>query len=120
MRYERVTVKRDTQTTYVRDVPPWEIPLLEFTFEDGNVVRTGQFTEVDREYPEAGAEFARLAQAYGADAKADVPHVASVYGDSGRGLRELQRAIDSARREDAAAKPRRSHRSQFAADPLMA
>lgn len=119
MRYERVEVKRDTQTTYVRDVPLWEIPLLEFIFEDGNVKRTRTFVEVAGEYPDAALEFQRLAQAYGSDPKSDVPHVAAVFGEAARGVRELRKLIDEAKAADAAAKPRAARKRKFAADPLM-
>lgn len=122
MRYVRVTVKRDTQTTYVRDVPEWEVPMLEFIFEPGNVVRDGsKFVAVEGEYPEAADEYGRLAGAYGADRKSGVPFVASVYGEGPRGIRELKRSIEAAKADELnAAKTPTARRKAIQADPLMA
>jgi hypothetical protein len=128
MRYERVKVKRDLQTMHNKAVPPWEIPVLEFIFEDGNVERLGIFEEVDRDYPNANVEFARLAKAYGSDPKSGVDHVASVYGNAGAGVRALRKEIDAARQDDAEADeqaapspppPARRNRGAQASDPLL-
>ena len=35
MRYEKVKVTRDTNTVHNREVPPWEVPILEYLFEEG-------------------------------------------------------------------------------------
>jgi len=120
MRYEQVKVKRDTQTAYNKLVLPWEIAILEEIFEAGNVERTDVFETVAGEYPEAAIEFDRLVRAYGADSKSGVPFVATVYGDSARGIRELKRAIDEARKAEADAEPKVSGRRAKAqqVDPL--
>ncbi len=105
MRYERVKVKRDTNTVHNRAVPPWEIPMLEWVFDEGNIERLGVFEEVAREYPEAANELDRLVQVYGSDPKSGVPHANSVYGNARAGVRTLQKMIDDAKAEDEEALP---------------
>jgi hypothetical protein len=100
MRYERVKIKRDTNTVHNREAPEWEIPVLEFIFEDGNVERTGVYLTDDKEYPDAVREFDRMTKAYGADVQTNVPHVASVYGNARAGVRALDKAIEAAKLED--------------------
>ncbi len=133
MRYERIKVKRDTNTVYVREVPEWEVPVIEFIFEEGNIERTGTFVDVTSQYHgqtiragdetktvrdeagypvDAAKEFQRLAAAYGADQKSGVPHVASVYGQASAGVRALARAIADAKAAEAEAKPKSAGRSR--------
>lgn len=104
MRYENVKVKRDTQTIHNSLVRPWEVPILEIIFEDGNVEALGTFEHTLESYPDPAAEYARLVQAYGADVKSGVPHVATAYGESARGIRELKRAIDESQADELKAK----------------
>lgn len=104
MRYVKLKVVRDTNTVYPRSVPEWEVAVLEFIFEDGNVQRLGTFEKVTHsDYPDAGAEFDRLTRAYGADPQSGVPYVASVYGNASAGIRALARAIEAAKEADAEA-----------------
>lgn len=103
MRYERVMVKRDTNTVHNRAVATWEIPVLEFLFEDGNIERTEVFEEVAGEYPEAAKELDRLVRCYGADPKSGVPYANSVYGNGRNGIQSLKRLIDEAIADDKAA-----------------
>ena len=129
MRFERVLIKRDTNTVHNRAVPPWEIPVLEFLFEDGNVTPTEVFEEVAIEYPEANQEFHRLTQCYGSDPQNGTPYVAAVYGNAGAGIRALRKAIADAKVEDeeAATKPSpvvaapvmSKRRKELAADSLL-
>ena len=102
MRYERVKVKRDLNTVHNHSVRPWEIPILEFVFEDGNVERTEEFQTVTGEYPEAQPEFERLTKAYGSDPQSGVPYVAAVYGNASVGVRNLRKAIEDAKASDEA------------------
>lgn len=121
MRYERIMVKRDSQTTYNKPVFPWEIPILEFTFEEGNVRRLNEFEDVAMPYPEARDEFFRLEKAYGSDPDSGIPYVASVYGQAQIGVSTLRKLIADAQAAEEAAKPkRRRRRLEFASDPLMA
>jgi hypothetical protein len=109
MRYERVKITRDTNTVHSRDVPPWEIPLIEFLFDEGNVVRTDEFvvpTEgklINKGYPEAKTELNRLIDAYKSDPKSGIPYAISVYGNGKAGERALQKLIDDAKEQDEAA-----------------
>jgi hypothetical protein len=115
MRYVQVKVKRDPQMAVVCTVPSWEIPMLKYTFEDGNVEEVGD-TTVARDYPSGAAEYARLVKVYGADTKSGIPHAVSVFGEGQRGVRELQLLIDEAKKAD---KPAPKARKQIeAADPL--
>jgi hypothetical protein len=103
MRYERVKVKRDTNTVHNRAVATWEIPVLEFIFEDGNIEPLGVFEEVKGEYPDALKELDRLVRCYGADPKSGEPYANSVYGNGRAGVRALQKLIDDSKAEDEAA-----------------
>lgn len=121
MRYERVMVKRDTQTVYNKSVFPWEIAVLEYIFEEGNVTRTNEFEIVDMPYPAAAEEMFRLEKAYGADPQSGVPFVCSVYGQASTGVNAMRRAIADAKDAEVAARPkRRRAKLEFASDPLMA
>jgi hypothetical protein len=103
MRHERVKVTRDGNTVHNRAVPPWEIPVLEFLFDPGNVEPLDEFVDVPGDYPDASAEIARLVKAYGSDPKSGIAHANSVYGNGRRGVTELRKLIDTAKAEEAAA-----------------
>jgi hypothetical protein len=109
MRHEIVKVTRDGNTVHNRAVPPWEIPVLEFLFDPGNVEPTDEFVKVEgtpahpAEYPDATAELARLTKAYGADPKSGIAHANSVFGNGRRGVTELRKLIDAAQAAEAAA-----------------
>lgn len=123
MRYVKVKVKRDVHTVYNRAVPEWEVPVLAFIFEEGNIENLGEFEPVDRDFPEPGMEFDRLTRAYGADPQSGVPFVASVYGQAQAGIRALKQAMDAARlEEEAESKPTTRARGtsrKAAADSLL-
>lgn len=128
MLYERVKITRDPHTVYNRSVLAWEIPILEFTFEEGNVIRTGVFERTDTPYPEPAVEFHRVCSAYGSDPQSGVPYAASVYGQASAGVNALRRAIAEVKAEDEATKPkaaskqrkRKAPPARVLADPLMA
>lgn len=122
MRYERVKVKRDERTTYNREVLPWEIAILEFTFGDDAVEPLGDFVDNDAEYPEARKEFLRLQQVYGLDPESGIPYVAHVYGQASAGVKAIGRVIKEAEQEARKRKPKQSRAArikEFSADPLM-
>jgi hypothetical protein len=127
MRYERVKITRDTNTVHNRACPPWEIPVLEFIFDDGNVQRQGVFEPVEGEYPDAAQEFDRLQQAYGTDTQSGIPHVVSVYGNGRQGIRKLNEAILAAKAEDDEAEdapapvvvPKRTSKRRVSGDSLL-
>ena len=133
MRHEKVTIKRDNHTVHNKTMAPWEIPVVEYLFDEGNVIRTGEFVEADQDYPDAAQEMHRLTKAYGTDVKTDIPHVVTVYGAARAGVRALAKAIEAAREEEdeeGAAPPAttgarrapglRGRRRAHASDPLLA
>jgi hypothetical protein len=120
MRYELVNIKRDTQTTTCREVPEWEIPVLEFIFADVNIERTGAFVNVNRPTPTAASEFDRLSRAYGADVKSGVPHVAAVYGNGSLGVRAMSKVMEESKAAEAAANPKSRARRTAQPDSLLA
>lgn len=103
MQYVTVKVKRDTNTVHHKVVPAWEVPVLEFIFEEGNIEHTDLTEDVPgREYPDPAFEFDRLTRAYGADPQSGVAYVASVYGQAGAGIRALKAAINAAKEDEKA------------------
>ena len=108
MLHLRVVIdKGDGNTKYSRGFPAWEIPVLQYLFGAPNVTLTGESEKVmdltdgskDREYPDAQSEYERLSGNYGKDPD-DQSFVSRVYGNGPLGLRELQRAIDAAKRDE--------------------
>lgn len=128
MLYERVKVTRDTNTVYSPLVAPWEIAILEFTFEPGNVVRTEKFERTDGPYPEPTSELNRLCTVYGSDPQSGVPYAIQVYGNGSVGVNALRREIAEAKTRDEATAPavakkqrrRTAPKAAVLADPLMA
>ena len=106
MRYERVKISRDTNTVHNRAVPPWEIPVLEFLFDPGNITTLDEFEEVAGDYPDAAVELQRLEKVYGSDPKSGIPHALSVFGTGRKGVTELRKLIDGAKTEDEIASKR--------------
>jgi hypothetical protein len=100
MRHEKVTVKRDNNTVHLKTIAPWEIPILEYLFDEGNITRTGEFVLADQDYPEPADEMLRLTKAYGVDTKTDIPFAVTVFGAARTGVRALAKAIDAAREEE--------------------
>lgn len=121
MRYERVKVKRDTNTVHNRAVAPWEIPVLEWLFDEGNIERLGVFEEAQGDYPEAAHELDRLVRCYGSDPKSGVPYANSVYGNAHAGVRTLRKMIEDAKAEAEAAAPGpvRKRRTARTAESLL-
>ncbi len=123
MRHEKVKVTRDTLTVHNLAVAPWEIPILEQVFDEGNVVATGEYVNLpDREYPNPAQEMTRLKKVYGTDGPDGPAHAVSVYGDSRNGIKALAKAIETAQQEEADAKPKRGARkasNKHAADSLL-
>lgn len=133
MRYVKIKVVRDINAQMPTSVLPWEIPILEIVFGQGNVQETGEFHRVMKDpataYPAAGAEFDRLTRRYGSDPESGVPYVVSAYGTARSGIEALGRAIDAARKADSKAERKapapaapkgRSRRRAVEPDPLTA
>ena len=128
MRHERVKVTRDGNTVHNRAVPPWEIPILEFLFDPGNVEPLEEFVEVAGEYPDAAAEVSRLVKAYGSDPKSGIAHANSVFGNGRKGTTELRKLIEAAEADETAARktpakpaaaPKRARREHYERDSLL-
>ena len=125
MRYVRVKVKRDINTVHNSLVSPWEVPVLDYIFEDGNVEELDEHEENASEYPDAAAEFGRLVKVYGADSTNGIPYAVSAYGDGRTGVKALKAAIDEAKKADTSAgnpkptKGRRSTPKALEADPIL-
>jgi hypothetical protein len=128
MRHERVIIKRSTETVHNRSVPPWEIPVLEYLFDPGNVEPQGEYVAVEGEYPTAEGELSRLVQAYGSDPKSGIAHANSVFGNGRKGTTELRKLIDAAKAEEIAdsktptkpaAPTKRARREHYERDALL-
>lgn len=70
--------------------PRWETPVLQALHESGVYVL--EQTVLEREIPNPGSEFTRLAARYGPKNE-DVPYVAAVYGRFGPGVKALRNEI---------------------------
>jgi len=101
MRYVKVKVRRDVNTVYCREVPVWEIPVLEVVFEDPANVEEVSARTCDGDYPEAGAEFSRLVKKYGADPESGIPYAAIAYGNGRLGIGKLATLIAETRQIEA-------------------
>lgn len=123
MRHERIRVTRDNNTIHNLAVAPWEIPVLEYIFDEANVVRQGTYDEVAeaREYPNPAQEMERLIKVYGQDNESKLPYAVSVYGAARLGVQTLATAINAARNEDlkVAKKPKIKRGRTFSGDDLL-
>jgi hypothetical protein len=100
MLYHKVKIVRDTNTVYNRAMPSWELQVIQFVFDEGNVQPQETFEVVDRAYPSPGVEYDRLTRRYGSDAESGIPHVASVFGVGAAGLRALKAVMDEAKADE--------------------
>lgn len=97
---KRVRIRRSELATMVRDVPDWEVPLLEALWAEAFSV--DRDIVMRREPPaSAEAEYKRLVKVYkeALDEKGDmtgVTYAAAVYGQFGVGVKALARAIEAA------------------------
>jgi hypothetical protein len=100
MLYQNIKIVRDLHTVYNRLMPEWELPVVMFIFDDGNVQPQGTFERVDRLYPSAQIEYERLEKRYGQDSQSGVPYVTSIYGPGARGVAAIQKIIDEAEADE--------------------
>jgi hypothetical protein len=118
MRHETVKVKRDGNTMNHISVAPWEVPILDYLYDEGNVTRVGTFVDLpDREYPDPAQEMERLSKVYGSDPETKEVHAVAVYGSARAGVKALKVAIDEARAEEAAASRKRVKRKAVGRRP---
>lgn len=94
MRLVEVSITRSEHSTIIEFFGAWEIPVLKAVHGEENVVETGRVKDVDREVPDAKAEFDRLARRYGVDKEDSGQPWASLAYAGARGIRDLQLAID--------------------------
>lgn len=95
MRFITAKITRDTNHSVSTDHAPWELPILEALYEPGNVEVTGEKVIADRELPDAGEEFQRLASRYGVNTETGVTIVEEVFGRGGQGRKALADLIEA-------------------------
>lgn len=95
LKYVKVSVRRSELATQVKEVPLWELPLLEAMFPAG--IEPVEEFYLDAPTPKAEDEYTRLGtnyrQAVEEDGSKGTLHVAAVYGQFGPGVQALKRAI---------------------------
>lgn len=96
----RVSILRSETTTIVRNIGPWELPIIESANDGVEVLE--EVPAGDRyELPDASLEFDRLVTKYKNDENG-VPYVIGVYGTGSRGRAALAKEIDKYRAVGAA------------------
>lgn len=93
MRYVDVLIERDERLSIPRQVPSWEIPVLQLVHGEEKIIVKGDINVPQRDYPAASDEFNRLVQRYGEDVATETPYVVMVYGQGPRGTQALEEAI---------------------------
>lgn len=111
MRFVTAKVQRDTNHSHSADYAPWEIPILQFVHDEGNVTVTGEVVVVGRALPDPSDEMARLVTRYGKSEGGKTPIVMEVFGAGQGGLNALTALIE---------KERVNSRETAGADPLAA
>lgn len=100
--YIHILIERDKMTKVPKVVAPWEIPVYEAVYNDGEPDSGNGFAEVGEveveldEVPDAESEFVRMRNLHGFHEKQGVPFVDLAYGRGRAGLAELRRAINDA------------------------
>lgn len=93
VRYYNVEVTLNELAKHVKEVPEWEVGVLQAQWGDNAVVlNEDEPTIIERKLPDPRDEFERLAQLYG-PRFGDSPYVASVFGNFGPGVNRLADAI---------------------------
>lgn len=98
MKYVSVKLTRSETESVQRDMPRWEIPVLQMVHGPEKVEILGEKDVPDQEYPDAMQEFDRLSRRYGAEPGSEIFHVAAVYGQPPFGVTKLEEEIDKARK----------------------
>jgi len=95
LRYVKVSIRRSELATVQKDMPMWELPLVESIFPSG--VEVLEEFYLDGNTPKAQDEYERLNSVYRQSVEDDgsrgIAHVAAVYGQFGPGTQALRRAI---------------------------
>lgn len=80
MLYRYVTIVRDSNTRYYKEVMPWEIAILRAVFDDESVIEhKGKFKLTAAPTPKAVDEYQRLGKVYGKDGASGMPYVCAAY-----------------------------------------
>lgn len=105
MRFQTAKVIRDTNHSVSTAFAPWELPILEYLYEAGNVQIQSELevNDAGRELPEAGDEFARLVGRYGRNTDTGVSHAEEVFGRGNQGVKALAALIDNERAREKSA-----------------
>lgn len=93
--YQKLDIRASELTTIRVIVAAWESPVLQAVHGD-NVSFVSEAIIDHKKAPEAGDEFARLAERYKGESEEAIPPVAAVYGQFGPGVAALQKAIEAA------------------------
>lgn len=100
--YVQILIDRDAMTKVPKIVAPWELPVYEALYDDGEADGAQGFS-VDGSYalevadvPDAQEEFNRLRMIHGSHPKQGTPFVELAYGRGRAGIAELRRAINEA------------------------
>lgn len=95
--YSQVQIARSETTTANLTVPPWEVAVLA-AVHGGDITSVVGERPVQKELPDATAEYERLANRYGKDEDNGQEYVAMVYGVGARGVQALRAEIAKAAR----------------------
>lgn len=120
IRFYKVQITLNELSKHVKNVPEWEVGVLQAQWGDDALViedETSPFT-VERKLPDPKDEFQRLAQSYG-PRHGDTPFVASVYGNFGPGINALRDAIARASQPIPAAPPEVDVTEQSPPDEIL-
>lgn len=112
MRYVMVRVERNEHLAIARPVAPWEIPVLELVHGQEKIIVVGD-EFIDRELPDAGAEFDRLSARYGEHVPTETAYSVMVFGQAPKGIQAIAEMIEQERTADA----RRAKQAEAAYDP---
>lgn len=80
-------------------VPPWELPILNALYT--GVQETGKVKIVERDYPDADAEYHRLSNRYGRSEDDGKTFMASIFGNAIEGVGKLEKLIEAAQKREA-------------------
>lgn len=102
MLFTKVKVYRSEHETTHIDVPVWEVAVLQVVHTPEQAQVLAEDVIVDRAYPDAQSEYARLESRYKKDVESDTTFVAMVYGKAPMGVKKLADAIAEVRRDELA------------------
>lgn len=101
LEHVQILIERDAMTKVPKVIRPWELPVYEAMYDDGEEDATAGFSvsgrvvvEVD-EIPDASEEFARMRAFYGVDSTGQ-PWADVAYDRGRKGVAMLRKAINEA------------------------